>query len=286
MRIVRPAKSRCHWCGPTAGWLPPSATIRLVPPLSGPDIGETSSSSEAGSTEAISMLPRARSVEGVAFWASSTHATRNGASTLLATPSTVEIVPPAAHTRGVPLGKGVSTPLLWACSCPEAARATGPVHTCPVKLRRARRSVSRDSATPRTCRSPREALLRRQRLPVQHSRRRGAATHCYEERAEHRVRRWVLSRESEQQPHAPRVCSHCLAIQTTRTRTLVVTRRHKLELLEYSFGSNILDRRTYRREPGGRCSKLTARCKAGEAEEHEDGCTSRRKQQKSTSSSY
>ena len=31
-------------------------------------------------------------------------------------------------------------------------------------LRRAQRSSSRDSATPRTCRSPQESLLRRQRL--------------------------------------------------------------------------------------------------------------------------
>ena len=33
-----------------------------------------------------------------------------------------------------------------------------------IRLRRAQRSISRDSATPRTCRSPQEALLRRQRL--------------------------------------------------------------------------------------------------------------------------
>jgi len=78
---VRPAKPSCHWCGPIAGWLPPSTTVRLVPPLKGPDIGETSSDSETGSAEAISMLPRARSVEGVAFEASSTHASRDGAST-------------------------------------------------------------------------------------------------------------------------------------------------------------------------------------------------------------
>ena len=126
---------------------------------------------------------------------------------------------PAAHSPRSPFGDAAAL---------KPSEPTGPVHTCPVKLRRARRSVSRDSATPRTCRSPREALLRRHRLPVQHSRRRGAATRCYEERAEHRVRRWVLSRESEQQPHAPCVCSHSLATQMTRTRTLVVTRRHNL----------------------------------------------------------
>ena len=43
-------------------------------------------------------------------------------------------------------------------------------------LRRAPASLARDSADPRTSRSPREAPVRRQRLPVQHSRRRGAAT--------------------------------------------------------------------------------------------------------------
>ena len=43
-------------------------------------------------------------------------------------------------------------------------------------LRRAPASSSRDLADPRSSRSPREAPLRRQRMPVQYSRRRGAAT--------------------------------------------------------------------------------------------------------------
>ena len=43
-------------------------------------------------------------------------------------------------------------------------------------LRRAPASSSRDSADPRSSRSPREAPVRRQRMPVQYSRRRGAAT--------------------------------------------------------------------------------------------------------------
>ena len=71
-RVVRLAKPSFHWCGPFAGWFPPSTTVRLVPPFSGPEMGETSCSSEAAS-----MLPRARSVA----LASSTHASRNGAST-------------------------------------------------------------------------------------------------------------------------------------------------------------------------------------------------------------
>jgi hypothetical protein len=92
-RVVRPAKSSRHWCGPIAGWLPPSTTVRLVPPLSGPDIGETSSSSEAGSAGAISMPPRARSVEDVALWEFSTHASRSGASTWAMGSMAVDIKP-------------------------------------------------------------------------------------------------------------------------------------------------------------------------------------------------
>ena len=67
---------------------------------------------------------------------------------------------------------------------------------------------------------------------------------CYEERAEHRVRRWVLSRESEQQPHAPCVCSQLFSDADNATRTLVVTRHTSTRtqtcvVFMISFGSNI-----------------------------------------------